>query len=60
MNFIEHIWIGKKSTETGFGAKEDRPPMILGTRIVLRVGIAKDPSAESDELFMFLSFGRLF
>lgn len=53
MDFVEDIRVGKERTETRFGAEEDRPPAIGCTWIILRVGIAKDPPAEGDELFVF-------
>lgn len=60
MDFVEHVRVGEKSAEAGVGTKEDRPSAIFGAWIVLRIGITEDPPTEGDELFMFLSFGKLF
>ena len=56
MDFIEDIRVGKECAETRFGAEPDRPRAVDGTRIILRIGVAEDPSAEGDELFVFSSF----
>ena len=54
MDFIEDLRVGEEGAETGFGAEQNRPPAIFGARIVLWIGITKDPPAEGDELFGFL------
>ena len=58
MDFVEDIRVGKKRTETGIGAKQDRPSAIFGTWIVSGVRLAKDSSAQGDELArMIFYFG---
>lgn len=52
MHFIENIRVGEECAEAGFGAEEDRPSTIRCAGIILRIGVAKDPSAQGDELFM--------
>jgi len=49
MNFIENIRVGGERTETGFGAKQNRPSVIFGSWKIRRVGIAENSSAEGDE-----------
>lgn len=56
MDFVEDIRVGKEGTKARFGAEKNRPPAISGARIVLRVGVAEDPSAQRDELFVFPRF----
>ena len=50
MDFVEDIRVGKERAETGIGAKQDRPSAIFGTWIVRDVRVAKDSSAQGDEL----------
>ena len=50
MRGIKSFGIGLKRSETGFGAKVNRPPAIFGARKILRIGIVKNSSAKSDEV----------
>lgn len=56
MDFIKDVGVGKKCTQAGFGAEQNCPPAIFGARIVLRIRITKNPSAQSDKLFVFVAF----
>ena len=49
MGFVECIRVGAKGAEAGIGTKQDRPPTIFGARVVSRVSIAEDTSAQGDE-----------
>jgi hypothetical protein len=56
MGFVEDILVSKESTKTGISAKQDRSSAVFDAGIVIRIGIAKDTSAQGDELFAMLSF----
>ena len=56
MHFIENIRVREKCTQARFGTEQDRLPAIGGAWIVLRIGIAEDPPAKRDELFMFFAW----
>src|SRR5690349_5861901 len=49
MGLVEDIRIGQKCTETGIGAKVDRPAAVFDPREISRVRVTKDAAAESDE-----------
>ena len=49
MYFVEDLRVSEERAQAGFRAEVDRPSMILGAWIILRVGIAEDPPAERDE-----------
>ena len=53
MDFIEHIRVSEERAQAGLGAEIDRPATIFGARIVGRVGVAENPSAEGDEATAF-------
>lgn len=53
MYFVEDIRVGKERAEAGFGAKEDRLPVVGCAGIILRIGIAEDPTTQGNELFVF-------
>ncbi len=50
MRGIKSFGIRLKRAETGFGAKENRPPAIFGARKILRIGVVKDSSAKGYEV----------
>jgi hypothetical protein len=50
MNLVEHIRVGQKCAETGFGAEINYPSAIFGTGKVSRVCVTENPSAEGNEL----------
>jgi len=54
---IENIRVSDKRAQTGFSAKQNRPPAIFGAGKIRRVGVVEYPSAEGDE---FLRAGFLF
>ena len=56
MDFVEQIRISDERAETGFCAEENHSPAVLGARIISRIGVAENPSAERDELFRFFAF----
>lgn len=49
MDFIENIRVSLKRAEAGICAEQNRPSAIFDPRIILRVGVAKDPPAERDK-----------
>lgn len=54
MDFIENIRVGEERAQAGVGAEQDRPASIHSVREIVRIGVAKDPSAQGDELAWLL------
>ena len=51
MSFIKNIRVCKKRPQTGISAEQDRSSPIFAMRIIGRVCIAEDTSAQGDKLF---------
>ena len=54
MNFIEDIRLGQEGAQAGIGTEQYRPAAVCGARIILRIGVTEDPSAQGNELLVFL------
>ncbi len=59
MGFVKSIRVGDECLETGLGAEIDRPAAMSDPWKIRWVGVAEDPSAESDEARTLLFFGRI-
>jgi hypothetical protein len=59
MDFIEDVWVGKERAKAGLRAEIDRPAAVLGAREIGRVGVAEDPTAKRNEVWMLLLFQRI-
>jgi len=59
MDFMQHIRVSQERAQAGLGAEIDSPAMIFDAWIIDRVGIAENPSAESDEAVALLLFQRI-
>ena len=58
MDSVENIRVGEERAEARLGAEINRPSSIFGAGEISRVGVAEDPSAESDEAPIFLRWDR--
>lgn len=54
MDSIEDIRVSEERAQAGFGTEIDRPAAILSPRIIRRVGIAENASAEGHEAMAIL------
>ena len=59
MDTIENLRVREKGTETGLGAKVDRPAAVFDAREISRIGVAEDPSAKGNKTRLFLCFRQL-
>lgn len=53
MDFIEDSRVGQEGAQAGVGAELYRPTAVFGARIILRIGVTEDSSAQGDKLFVF-------
>lgn len=56
MDFVENIWVREERAKAGLGAEVDRPAVVLATREIGRISIAKDTPAEGGEGRMFFLY----
>jgi hypothetical protein len=50
MGFIENIRVSKERAKAGFGAEQDRPSVVFGTREISGIRIAENPPTQGDKL----------